>query len=282
MIITNLRAVIEAHRGVSPPYLRNLLKEELQNYVLEFVYNSPQYQQLIFTGGTCLRKIYNLPRLSEDLDFDYDQAFDLNQFALDITRFFEQHLQYAELQTKLTGSQQTLFLKFPLMQALGLGQASEVLFIRCDFAAVAVEARAWRPTEVVTLTSPTASLFLRCYTLPALFAHKIQAFLSREYFQGREQTVPVEGRDVYDLVWFIEQSKRENLQPHWVWLQKSLGLSPVAIAEACVAKVETIEEKSVLNDLQPFLASPSVAQHLARTFPQIITAGIKRLADTVQ
>ncbi len=40
-------------------------------YILNFIYNDSQYKNLIFTGGTCLRKIYGLSRLSEDLDFDY-------------------------------------------------------------------------------------------------------------------------------------------------------------------------------------------------------------------
>lgn len=52
-------------------YQRNLIKDKLQNYILYFVYNSKDFQDLVFTGGTCLRKIYNLPRLSENLNFDY-------------------------------------------------------------------------------------------------------------------------------------------------------------------------------------------------------------------
>jgi hypothetical protein len=35
-------------------YLVNCIKEYLQFYVLEFIYNDPVYKELIFTGGTAL------------------------------------------------------------------------------------------------------------------------------------------------------------------------------------------------------------------------------------
>jgi len=51
-------------------FKRVLLKEALQAYVLEYLYNHPAYRRLNFYGGTCLHVVYGLNRLSEDLDLD--------------------------------------------------------------------------------------------------------------------------------------------------------------------------------------------------------------------
>ena len=47
-----------------------LLKEELQYYVLDFIYHHPEYSHWIMYGGSALRIIHKLNRMSVDLDFD--------------------------------------------------------------------------------------------------------------------------------------------------------------------------------------------------------------------
>ena len=81
MIIENaIKKRISETKGRDRLFIRNVLKEELQNFILNFIYTS-KYKDLIFTGGTCLRKNYGLNRLSEDLDFDYINKLNINQFA---------------------------------------------------------------------------------------------------------------------------------------------------------------------------------------------------------
>ncbi|MBU4396915.1 hypothetical protein KKC08_02015, partial [Patescibacteria group bacterium] len=63
MIIKELEKIVqeEKAKGSLGLYIRNLLKEYLQIYILYYVYISREYQKnLIFTGGTCLRHFYNL------------------------------------------------------------------------------------------------------------------------------------------------------------------------------------------------------------------------------
>ena len=43
---------------------RIILKEVLQAYVLDYLYNHPSYRRLDFYGGTCLHVVYGLNRLS--------------------------------------------------------------------------------------------------------------------------------------------------------------------------------------------------------------------------
>src|SRR3989304_1399426 len=79
---------------------RILLKEVLQAYVLDFIYNHPRYRRLNFYGGTCLHVIYNLNRLSEDLDFDNSTGIDLSNLADDLTGLFRKSLAYDPIQIK--------------------------------------------------------------------------------------------------------------------------------------------------------------------------------------
>ena len=50
-------------------FKKNLVKEYLQIPILSFFYSNKKYQDLIFYGGSCLKHCFDLPRLSEDLDF---------------------------------------------------------------------------------------------------------------------------------------------------------------------------------------------------------------------
>src|SRR3989338_2269727 len=49
---------------------RNVLKEELQHYVLNFIYHHSEYGQWVMYGGSALRICHNLDRMSVDLDFE--------------------------------------------------------------------------------------------------------------------------------------------------------------------------------------------------------------------
>ena len=75
-----LQHVLETRDPALPNDVKRiLLKEALQAYVLEYLYNHPTYRRLNFYGGTCLHVVYNLNRLSEDLDLDNSARLDLSR-----------------------------------------------------------------------------------------------------------------------------------------------------------------------------------------------------------
>ncbi|MEW6408487.1 MAG: nucleotidyl transferase AbiEii/AbiGii toxin family protein, partial [Patescibacteria group bacterium] len=55
---------------VQPDLKQNILREFLQVLILKTLYGSKYNTALIFMGGTCLRICYDIPRFSEDLDFN--------------------------------------------------------------------------------------------------------------------------------------------------------------------------------------------------------------------
>ena len=140
MIVKTLENILESQKETRSPFVRTVLKEAIQDYILNFVYNHKKYKKLIFTGGTCLQKVYGLPRLSEDLDFDAREEISIEALAADLADYFIRDLQYGRIETKISTNLQTIFIKFPgLLDELGLVQNNSdatMLFVRCDLAGV--------------------------------------------------------------------------------------------------------------------------------------------------
>lgn len=68
----NLEYLLEEAKTNGLPLLkrRAILREYLQVIILNSIYKHPLGKSIFFMGGTALRFFYNLPRFSEDLDFD--------------------------------------------------------------------------------------------------------------------------------------------------------------------------------------------------------------------
>lgn len=77
----SLEYLLEEAKASGLPILkkRAIIREYLQTIILNGIYNHKLSKQMYFMGGTALRFFYNLPRFSEDLDFNVsrlnEQAF---------------------------------------------------------------------------------------------------------------------------------------------------------------------------------------------------------------
>src|SRR3989344_3794591 len=69
---------------------RNALKEELQFYVLNFIYHHSEYSKWIMYGGSALRIIHGLDRMSVDLDFEVSHAI-TEKFLEELKNEIEEH-----------------------------------------------------------------------------------------------------------------------------------------------------------------------------------------------
>lgn len=252
-----LKQVINIQKAQPRLFLRTLLKEPIQDYILQFVYNHAQYKKFLFTGGTALRKFHGLPRLSEDVDFDMRQLIDIGLFAADLKDYFTKTLAYQNVNTKVAGNQQTVFLKFPkLLSDVGFAKSpsdSSQLIVRTD---ISLNTQSEYKTQVRPLTIGNATFFVQGYDLSTLFANKITAFMERSFFRGKTQSISFKGRDLFDLVWLFEQSIRSNMQfqPLWDRVYQRLGTDDrKKILQDMVKKVKKIEKPDVQNDLNAFL-----------------------------
>jgi len=271
-----IKSVIKENSDVSKPLTRNLIKEELQNIVLNFVYNNKVYKDLIFTGGTCLRKVYGLNRLSEDLDFDYTDSLDLPKFAEDVKNYIAADFLYQNMNTKMATNGKSVFFKFPILKELGLqvSQTPQDIFLRCDFAK---ESFGLYSTEVNLVNAGFYSFFVNSFDLSTMFANKIAAFLERVFFKGEFQKIPFKGRDIYDIYWFIQLSAKSGykLKPKADRLLALLKVQSIAqVKSQLVQKLELVDQDAVYNDLLPLMEPGALLEQFKTTFKSTILTGL--------
>lgn len=278
MILTQgLIKIILDNQQKQSLYVRNLLKEELQNYVLAYIYNDSKYNKLIFTGGTCLRKVYGLNRLSEDLDFDTTtQDFDITIFGSDIQKYFVSNLGYSQIKIKITNKQNTIFLRFPILKEIGLvkNRTPEDLFVRCDISFTSDINQTTAPSMI---TAGNQQFLVNAYSLPTMFTNKIRAFLTRNYFKGKFQELPFKGRDIYDIFWLIQLSARSSytIIPDITRLKKMLKLSSTkGVLSLLVEKLNALDPAYIRRDLENLLESDVLLNNFLKNYHSYIVSNL--------
>lgn len=270
MVIQNLKSVVSKNRNIgNKDFVRNLLKEELQVFVLNYIYTSATYRNLIFTGGTCLRKFYNLPRISEDLDFDIEgKMFDLTKLQKDIGDYYKKTLQYKNMDSKIKNL--TLFLKFPVLREIGFSETSDsdILFLRLDFA---LNKSSNFGTEKLLFSSYDFSFLARTYDFPTLTANKISAFLTRDYRKGSDQVESFKGRDAFDLVWMLGELNKTGRK---INLKRVSDLTNINdekdLLRSILEKADKISPKDLFNDLRAYFRDSEFVKSFCNNFNNLI------------
>jgi len=249
---------------------RILLKEVLQAYVLDYLYNHPQYRRLNFYGGTCLHVIYDLNRLSEDLDFDNTPDVDISRLPEDLAGYFQKTFSYPEVSAKAQegagGSAwpgiRRVTLRFPLLNALGLSpHAGEALHLK-------VEVSQHHQVAVIQRTPVLVygrSLVAAHFSLESMMAGKMIACLERNFEKGRSGA-QIKGRDFYDLLWFMQQ----NVRPLEEKLERD-GAQPYTVRSAMQAlqeKIAGIKVHDLAIDLLPMFESRAFIEAWLEVFHQ--------------
>ena len=183
---------------------RIVLKEFLQAYTLDFLYNHRVYRKLNFYGGTCLHINYGLNRLSEDLDLDNSNEIDLHSLEEDLLAFFRVNIGYDEVNARSQQGERGIYritLKFPILYTLGLtAHRDESLNLKVEVSQhkqIAVIQKT--PTLVYGRSFVTAH-----FSLETMMAGKMLACLERN-FQVGNSAITIKGRDFYDLLWFMQR-----------------------------------------------------------------------------
>jgi predicted nucleotidyltransferase component of viral defense system len=226
--------------GLPVEIRRVLLKEFLQSYALDFIYNHSEYRRLNFYGGTCLHILYGLNRLSEDLDLDGSAGVELTRFAEDITAYFSSALSYPQVNcsTQISHSGiHRITLKFPILYSLGLTKmVTEPLHLKVEIST--------HPQTAVIRKTPVftngRSFVATHFSLETMMAGKMIACLQRNFQKGKDGVV-FKGRDFYDLLWFMQQ----KVQPS----QEKLAHDGI---ESYTVRSAMLELRNKISQIQPY------------------------------
>lgn len=239
----------------------NRIREYIQAYFLYIIYRKKYYQDMVFTGGTALRFIYQIRRFSEDIDFSLSnrvKQIDFNAMMQDIAQEFKQAGYAIEIKAKTQRAVNSALLKFSgILFETGLSPLKDEKFL------IKVEIDSRPPAggvEAHTMISAPFMFYMLHYDLKSLFAGKVHALLCREYTKGR---------DWYDLMWYL--AKFKGIEPNYVMLNNAMAQTfkePVKFTQdnwkAEIKKViKNLDWVKVRNDVGRFLEDPGDIKLLA-------------------
>jgi len=257
-------------QGLSRALIINYLKEYFQYLVLSLIYNNLNFNKLIFKGGSCLRVCYQLPRLSEDLDFDFNPERFSVDLLPDLSRYLKKEIELKYSQPVETKIQSTLriYLKFPILKNLGLTPKgeSDKLYVKVEINNKTLPAAGFNLTPI----SHHGYNFIGYhYDLPTLMVGKINAFLYRTWFKGKNSQVKIKGRDFYDLYWFLNR----GVQPNWSALRETTKIrNKKQLRKEVLARIEKTNLSQLAYDLRNFINDQVFVSQFAKNYRKIISS----------
>jgi len=197
---------LAAYGGIDAETRRNALKEELQFYVLNFIYHHPEHGRWIMYGGSALRIIHGLDRMSVDLDFEISHAV-TEKFLEELKKETEDHFKNtygaeADFLTIKIATGRGLILKFHVGEELSFGHPSKQVHVKIDLNHFVAPKTV---TERRPINRDQLSFVITTYNMGALMASKIAAIFLREQRGVDKNIYDYKGRDIYDLLWYMDK-----------------------------------------------------------------------------
>ncbi len=254
-------------------YQRNILKGYLQVVVLDFMYKHPRYQELFFYGGSCLAQCYGLPRLSEDLDFvDAAGRISLIDLAADLAAYFKKE---TDGEVKTTIQKFRVYLKFPILKALGLAKASEsdLLFLKVEIFPGLPFPKKYE-TVIAPLFKFNRSVLIKTFDLPTLFATKLRAVLLRKWEKrapGGELLARAKGRDYFDLMWYLDR----GVKPNVACIPEVKNFAE--LKSQLLAVIDRLDESGIRLDLEPLISDNAYVEKLGKNLKDILRRQVREM-----
>jgi len=246
-----MNEIIEAILKSFPPHLqRHALREVLQAHALSQVGVSRFAPNLVFLGGTALRILHDLPRYSEDLDFDlWDILAEKVAFpvlAEEIADHFQRRgvpCSAAVSLRKPVWKARLVFPGLPFRFSLS-PHRTEALSIKIE-----VDSRPNPLSRVETSVINRYGLIFPILRrdLSSLMAGKICAALQRPHILAR---------DFFDLGWFLSR----KIEPNYEYLSSETGIgAPGELVRRLRERIDAVDLKKMAAAVRPFLVQPEAA-----------------------
>lgn len=244
------------------------LREIMQEVALAGLQRTGFFEKAALYGGTALRIFYGLDRFSEDLDFsllERNPDFSLEPYFQGMITEFEaigMRVSIKEKKKTARSNIESAFLKpgtvwkelvlEDIVKQTGVSAAPGIkIKIEVDR-----EPPLGFETEEKLLLRPF-SFYVKCFTLPDLFAGKVHALLFRNW-KNR-----VKGRDWYDLEWYVKKGVPLSLH-HFLLRARDTGnwkddtITGEQMLRLLREKIESVSFDSIREDIVRFIPDDSV------------------------
>jgi hypothetical protein len=246
---------LTAGTGLDVETQRNVLKEELQFYVLNFIYHHPEYSDWIMYGGSALRICHDLDRMSVDLDFEVTHPITetfLNEFKNEIeTHFKNTYGTETELLTIKITTNRGLRLCFHIGDEMGINHPSKQVIVKIDLNHFTAPKTV---IERVPTNHSQLSFVIKTYNMSSLMASKIAAILLRGQRGGVGGVLYEEkGRDIYDLLWYMSKKAIPNLD---YLIAKDIDIKDLrALFDKLTLQMNKVNDTNLKQDLSPLFVN---------------------------
>ncbi|HPT08331.1 MAG TPA: nucleotidyl transferase AbiEii/AbiGii toxin family protein [bacterium] len=241
---------LSIYGNIDAETLHNTIKEELQFYVLNFIYHHLEYSKWIMYGGSALRIIHGLDRMSVDLDFEISQAVTekfLEKLKRDVEYYFinTYGADTDFLTVKITNSR-GLLLKFHIGEELSLGNPSNQVHVKID---LNYFVNLKTVTERRPINRDQLSFVILTYNMGALMASKLAAIFLRGTRGVGEAVYEEKGRDIYDLLWYMGK----KIIPDFDYMiAKGIDINnPRNLFDKLTLQMNKVSDENLKNDLTP-------------------------------
>jgi len=245
---------LSTYSGLDAETLRNALKEDLQFYVLNFIYHHPEYNKWIMYGGSALRIIHGLDRMSVDLDFEVSQAVTenfLDEFKKEVENYFANTYGADNdfLTIKIVNGR-GLLLKFHVGKELSLGHPSNQVHVKIDLNHFIAPKTV---TERRPINRDQLSFVILTYNMGALMASKLAAIFLRGTRGVGTAVYEEKGRDIYDLLWYMGK----KIVPDFDYMiAKGIDVNnPRALFDKLTIQMNKVSDENLKNDLTPLFVN---------------------------
>ena len=261
---------LEDYQPANREEAKDALREIMQEITLAGLNRAGFFEKAAFYGETALRIFYGLDRFSEDLDFSLlavDPDFSLEKYQEAIINEFAalgMEVSISEKQRTVKSNINSAFLKsetiwkeLVLEGVIPQNGLKEVACIK-----IKIEVDKKPPlgfsTEEKLLLKPF-SFYVKCLSLPDLFAGKMHALLFRKWGTN------VKGRDWYDMEWYIKKGYPLNLN-HFLlraidsgdWKEETINEEE--FRKLLSEKIDNIKMDYVKTDISRFIKNPKVLE----------------------
>lgn len=191
--------MLERYGNLPAEKLWNAKYEVTQQIALAGLHRGGFFNKAAFYGGTCLRLFHHLRRYSEDMDFTLlheDPKFHLEDYfqaIIDEFKLMGRDVSITKKDKLTLGKVESAFLKDETDVYNLTFQTEKALKVKIE---IDIHPPLEFQTELKRQDDPR-TFFVRCMTLPCLYAGKMHALAFRTW------KTRVKGRDWYDFEWYV-------------------------------------------------------------------------------